>query len=106
MSDTPNPPSDIPAHWKFYRIYMLVPRQLGMVVTNGENVRCDIGVWEFGKMPAATGLHAINTFWASIAHVGPALLDAEGKPIRKKKIKKSELLVEECSPDAPVIGHA
>lgn len=84
---------------------MYAPRELGMVQLRGEKLQVDLGVYEFGIMPAASDVHAKNVVWNTIRHVGPALLDANGKIKLKRKITMADLVVVECEkPDcAPSI---
>lgn len=97
MSQTP--PTDIPPHWKFYRVYIFVPRQVGMVSLKGGKIQTDVGVYEFGKVPAASEVHAIKLVWDNVSHFAPALLDANGNPLSKRRIDRSELRVAEAEPD-------
>ena len=89
------PVSDIPAHWKLYNIYMLVPRDTGKVTLIAGRIQTVPGRWDFGKMPGASGLHAIKQVWDNLPHRGPALLDAQGSPSRYRTISRRDLLAEE-----------
>lgn len=106
MSEAPDtePNHDgIPPHWKIYLLWMEVPRRTGtekMVSTGkGISVATQPGRYEFGKIPAAGPLHAINEYWRVVSHMGPALLDIDGKIVLKAKLKKTQIRAEECAPD-------
>lgn len=87
---------------KCYRVFMYVPRALGLVtLKNGADVECELGTYDFGKMPAASKMHALKTVWQHVPHKGPAMLDMDGKPCRVRKIKFTDLVAEECEPDPP-----
>lgn len=89
-------PDDLPSHFKLYNVYFLVPRLTGKVTLIGKRMQTEMGRWDLGKIPAASGLHAINQVWAAVPHLGPALLDGEGKAIRSHKIRIKQLQVEEA----------
>lgn len=87
--------ADIPPHWKLYRLYILCPRQMARVLFTGKELKTPPGSWEFGKLPAASAAHALDTFWKNCPHVGPALLNAEGVPVRQRRIDKRDVKIEE-----------
>lgn len=89
--------SDIPAHFKIYNVFFKVPRSTGKVTLRGNQMQVEMSRWDLGRIPAASGLHAVNQVWDAVPHVGPALLDASGNPIRSRTIRKRELCVEEVA---------
>lgn len=97
MPDEPD--TDIPAHFKLYNIYMEVPRALGKVTLRGGEIQAETSRWDFGRMPAASGLHAVKLVWDNIPHRGPALLDAAGNPTRYRTISRRDLRFEEVQPE-------
>lgn len=93
---------DIPENWKLYRLFVYCLRETSSALATGKEIKSASTTWEFGKVPAASAMHAKLVFWNTCPHEKPVLLGVGGNPVRKNRLKRSEIQVEEIAFDEEI----